>query len=170
MFSCRDIVFVINRLQLTLLGSGLAGSIDGDFDGLGVGGDLRNGVRLDADGDREGLSSAAASNESQIVEFGHLVLHHGLVVAHLPAVVLIVAGLDCDDGAVLNVVQGDHFEGAREALVAAPVIGQRRAEDGGRLGLHQLPVVLLEHLVDVGEHVVDCGRHRRTLCGRSTVW
>lgn len=118
-----------------------------------------HGVRLDANGDREGLAASTAADEAQIVELGHLVLHHGLVVAHLPAVVLIVAGLDCDYGSVLDIVQGDHFEGAGKALVAAPVVGQGGAENGRGLGLHQLPVVLLEHLVDVGEHVVDCGRH-----------
>lgn len=149
--------------ELTLFGSGFARSIDSDFDRFRVGCHLGHGKRLNADGDREGFTTATTSNKSQIVEFGYLVLHYGRVISHFSAVVFVVAGFHCNNCAVRDVVEGDHFEGARQALIATPMIGQRWAENGWWLGLDQFPVVLLEHLVDIGKHIINCRRHRRTL-------
>lgn len=121
-------------VRLTLLGSWFAWSVDRNFDCFGVGGDLNLVEGADNDGDRERLSAAAATDEPQVVEFGHLVLHHGCVVAKLSAPVLVVSGFDRDDCVVRNVVQSDDFEGTREAFVRSPVIRQHGAQNRGRTG------------------------------------
>lgn len=75
------------------------------------------------------LTPAAASDKSQIVELGHLVLHDGCAVAQLGAVVLIVASANRDHGAVHDVAQGDDLEGHRQCLIGAPVRWQDGADE-----------------------------------------
>lgn len=89
--------------QLTLLGAWLARSIDGDFDGLRVGGDLA-WEAADGDGDREGFSASTATHKSQIVEFRDLVLHHSRAVAQLSTIILVVPGLNRHHRSILNIV------------------------------------------------------------------
>ena len=58
----------------------------------------------------ETLPSPTSSDYPQIVELGHVVLHHGRVVPQLPTEVLVVAGPEADDCSVLHITEGDHFE------------------------------------------------------------
>ena len=63
------------------------------------------------------LTSSRPSDEPEIVELGHLVLHDGRAVAQLRTVVLIVARPQCHDRPVRHVAQRDH-------LYAVIVLGQ----------------------------------------------
>lgn len=74
------------------------------------------------------LTTPTAADESQIVEFGHLILHHRRTVAQLGAPVLVVARVYRDHRAVAHVRQRHHLEGDRQRFVAAPVLGQLRAK------------------------------------------
>lgn len=69
------------------------------------------------------LTSSAAPHKSQIIELGHSVLHLGGIVAQLRADVLIVPSTDGHVGSISDVRQGDHFEGQRQGLVGAPMVG-----------------------------------------------
>lgn len=59
------------------------------------------------------LTSAAPSHEAQVVEPGHLVLHHGRGVPQLGRVVLVVAGHHGDQGPVGDVTKGHDLHRAR---------------------------------------------------------
>lgn len=130
------------NVQLTLLWSWLARSIDGDFNCLCVSGDLAR-VRADGDGNGEWFAAAASPNKSEIVKFGDLVLHHSCAIAKFSAVILVVPGFYCHDRSVLNVVQSDDFEGTRKTFVGSPVIGEGRAENRRWSRRDQLAVVVL---------------------------
>ena len=80
------------------------------------------------------LTSSGSADESEVVELGHLVLHDGRAVPQLGAVVLVVAGAERDDGAVVDVAQRDHLERHRKRLVRAPVGRQLRAQERRRTG------------------------------------
>ena len=56
------------------------------------------------------LTSSAPSDEPQVVELGHLVLHDGAAVPQLRTEVLVVAGPHRDHGAVPHVAQRHHLE------------------------------------------------------------
>lgn len=117
------------------------------------------------------LTSSTSANKSQIIELGHLVLHDGAGVAQLSAPVLIIARPDGDQRAVGDLAQGDHFEGHRKCLVGAPVGGQRRADDGGRAGAHQLARVLVHHLIEealAGEEKLRWAAHLLAWRGHSS--
>ncbi len=74
-------------------------------------------------------TSPGTSDEAQVVEFGDVVLDGGGGVAQLGAAVLVVAGADGDERAVVDAVQDDDPEGRRQRLVGAPMRRQRRAHD-----------------------------------------
>lgn len=145
-------------LMLTRFGAGLTWSIDSDFDRLVVRRHLK-GRRAYHNRERKTLSAPAATDEPQVVKLGDLILHDGGAVAKFCAIILVVSRPQGDHGAVLDVVQGDHLEGDRQALVAPPVVRKGAAEDGRASGLHQLPVVLLEGLLHIRVHV-DAGRRK----------
>ena len=65
---------------------------------------------MDADDQVEGLPPPAPPDDPQVVELGHVVLHHLRVVPQLPTKVLIVADSQVDHCAVLYVTQRNHFE------------------------------------------------------------
>jgi len=90
------------------------------------------------DSTRLKLTSSAASDEAEVVEFGHLVLHDGRAVPQLGAVVLVVAGADGDQGAVEDVAEGHHLEGDGQSLVGAPVRRQHGAHELRAARPHQL--------------------------------
>lgn len=73
-------------------------------------------------------TSSTASDKPQIIEFRHLVLHQCRTVAQLTAVVLIVTRVHRHQRAIHDFAQCDYFEGARQRLVAAPVIRQNGAD------------------------------------------
>ena len=66
-------------------------------------------------------TSSRSANKAEVAEFGHLVLHDGRVVAQLAAVVLVVAGPDCDERSVVDAAQADDAKGRRKRLVGAPM-------------------------------------------------
>ena len=65
---------------------------------------------FDADDEVEGLAPAAPADDPQVVELGHVVLHHLRVVPQLSAKVLVVPDPQVDHRPVLYVTQRDHFE------------------------------------------------------------
>lgn len=87
----------------TLFGPRLPGPVDGHFDGFRVRRHLMR-ERADGDGQREGLPSSAPAHESQIVEFGNLVLHDGRAISQFGHRIFVVAGFDRDQSPVLDVV------------------------------------------------------------------
>jgi len=95
---------------------------------------------------RETLTSAAPADEPQVVELGHLVLHHRRAVAQLRTVVLIVARPHGDHRSVHDVAQRDDLEGHRQRLVAAPVGRQHRADEERTAGADQLARVFGEEV------------------------
>lgn len=118
------------------------------------------------------LTATAASNEAQIIEFGHLILHDSRAVSQLGAIVLVVAGLHRDHGAVANVAQTDHLEGDRQRFVRSPVRRQHGAHEQRAAGPDQLARVLGQKVAqrpfgqDVGRHfgvgvVEQAGGRRR---------
>ena len=60
------------------------------------------------------LTPARSAHESQVVEFGDVVLHGSRVVAKLRAWVLVVAGRHAHFGAVLHIAQRDHLRYAKQ--------------------------------------------------------
>ena len=65
---------------------------------------------FDADNEVERLAPAAPADDPQVVELGHVVLHHLRVVPQLSAKVLVVPDPQVDHRPVLYVTQRDHFE------------------------------------------------------------
>ena len=84
---------------------------------------------MDADDQAEGLPPPAPPDDPEVVELGHVVLHHLRVVPQLPAKVLIVPDSQVDHRAVLDVTQCDHFESRRKGLVRSPVAWKRCAQN-----------------------------------------
>ena len=84
-----------------------------------------------------GLTSTGPANEPQIVEFGHVILDDSGGVAQLGAPVLVVAGADGDQSAVLDAAEAHDAECGRQRLVGPPVGGQRRADDTRATCAHQ---------------------------------
>lgn len=123
-------------MRETRFGSRLPGSIDGDFDGFVVRGYLR-GIGGNMNGQVEALSSPTASDEPEIVEFGHPILEGGRRVPQLPAIVLIVSRANGDHRPVGDVTKAHHFEGDRQRLVRTPVTGQRGAHEARAAGLDE---------------------------------
>ena len=128
-----------------ILTSRLPGSVHRHLHTLGVDGDLRGGG-ADQDVQVETLPSPAATNKPQIVELGHVVLHHGRVVPQFPTEVLVVPRPEGDHGAVVDLAEGDHLEGRGEGLVAPPVGWESGAENIGSSCLDQLPGMLGQDL------------------------
>lgn len=56
------------------------------------------------------LTSTTSSHESQIVEFGYLILHHSCTIAKFRTVILIVAGSHRDHCAIVDVAERDNLE------------------------------------------------------------
>lgn len=59
------------------------------------------------------LTSSAPAHEAQVVEAGHLVLHHGRRVPQLGRVVLVVPGHHRDQGPVGHVPESHHLHHTR---------------------------------------------------------
>lgn len=93
-----------------------------------------------------GLTSAAPPDESEVIELGHLVLHHRRAVAQLRTVVLIVARPHGDHRSVHNVAQRDDLEGHRQRLVAPPVGREHRADEERTARADQLARMLGEEV------------------------
>ena len=84
---------------------------------------------MDADDQAEGLPPPAPPDDPEVVELGHVVLHHLGVVPQLPTKVLIVADSQVHHRPVLNVTQGNHFESRGKGLVRPPMAWKRCAEN-----------------------------------------
>ena len=97
----------------------------------------------------ETLPSPTPPDYPQIVELGHVVLHHGRVVPQLPTEVLVVAGPEGHHGTVGDLAEGDNLEGRGESLVAPPVSWKSRTEDVWSSSLDQFPRVLGQDLTDL---------------------
>ena len=130
---------------LTNLTSRFAGPVHGDLDGLAVDGH-DGGHGRDDHVQVETLAAPAAPDDAEVVKLGHVVLHDGGVVAQLAAEVLVVADAEMTDGPVLDITEGDHFKCHGQSFVAAPVAGQRGAENIGAACLDQFPGVLSQDL------------------------
>ena len=101
---------------LTNLTSRFSGTIHCNFDGLAV--DSNPGWHArDHDVQVEALAAATAANEAEIVELGDVVLHDGRVVPQLPTKVLIVASSQSDHSPIIDLTQGNHFEGGGKSFV-----------------------------------------------------
>ncbi|GIY88475.1 hypothetical protein CEXT_639351 [Caerostris extrusa] len=92
------------------------------------------------------LTSTAPSDEPEVVEFGHLVLHDGRRISQLRAVVLVVSRLDGHQGAVDDLSQADHPKRDGKGLVGPPVRGQGRADDAGAAPSSPTPRMLAQNL------------------------
>lgn len=75
------------------------------------------------------LASSASADESEIVELGHLVLHECRVILELGAEILVVSGLDGDQGAIADLAESNHLERDRQSFVRSPVRWEYRAHD-----------------------------------------
>ena len=73
----------------------------------------------------KGRTSSGTADEPEIVELGHVVLHDGRGVAEFGAPVLVVAGADGDQSAVVDSAEANDAKSRRQRLVGAPVGGQR---------------------------------------------
>ena len=72
---------------------------------------------MNGDDQVEALAPAGPPDKPEVSELGHPVPQAGLVVAQLRPVVLVVAGAQGDQGAVLDVTQAHHLEDDRQRLV-----------------------------------------------------
>ena len=138
MTSSQVIVFLV-RLHLVSdmrnpphrnLTSGRSGPVYGDFYGFGVDCD-EVGLGVDADDQAEGLPPPAPPDDPEVVELGHVVLHHLGVVPELPTKVLIVADSQVHHRPVLNVTQRNHFESRGKGLVRPPMVWKCCTENIG---------------------------------------
>lgn len=114
--SFRFRIYARVRRDLTILTgfrAWFSWSVHRHLDGFAVRGDLEARRRTDHYRQRERFPATASADKTEIVEFRHLVLHHRGAIPQLRAIVLIVAGLQSYHGAVLNVVQSDHFKSDR---------------------------------------------------------
>ena len=124
----KEITIEYHKNRMWRLTSGFPGTVHGHLHTLGVDGDERRGA-ADEDAQVETLAAAAPTNKPEIVELGHVVLHHLRVVPQLPAKVLIVPDSQVDHRAVLDVTQCDHFESRRKGLVRSPVAWKSCAQN-----------------------------------------
>ena len=92
------------------------------------------------------LTSAGASNKSEVVEASHLVLERGGGVAKLCGAVLVVSRRQNHLYSVANVAQRQDLERGRKGLVAPPVRGEDGTHEVGRARPHEFPWVLGENL------------------------
>lgn len=60
------------------------------------------------------FTSSAPPNEAQVVEAGHLVLHHGGSVPQLGRVVLVVPGHDGDQSTIRDITEGHNLCGEKK--------------------------------------------------------
>lgn len=67
------------------------------------------------------FTSSGSSDEPQVVEFGHVILHDGRSIAEFGAPVLIVSGADRHQSAVVDSAETDDPEGGRKRLVGTPM-------------------------------------------------
>lgn len=95
------------------------------------------------------LTSSTPAHESQIVELGHLVLHHRRTVAQLGAIVLIISRPHRHHRSVHDVAQGHHLEGNWQCLVRSPVGRQDGADEERTTGADQFAGMF-------GEEVAQC--------------
>ena len=102
-------MFRILQLEIIFrLTSRLPGPVHGDLHALGVDGE-DGGRARDDDVQVEALPPAAASDEPEVVELGHVVLHDGRVVAQLAAEVLIIPRPQGHNCAVRHLAQRNHL-------------------------------------------------------------
>lgn len=118
------------------------------------------------------LTTTAASNEAQIIEFGHLIFHDSRTISQLGTIILVVPGFHRDHRPVANVAQADHLERNRQRFVRSPMRRQHGAHKQRATGANQLARMLGQKVAqcafgqNVGRHfgvgVVEqaCGRWR----------
>lgn len=75
------------------------------------------------------LTSAATSDEPQIIEFSHLIFHNGRTISQFGAPILIVACFYRNSCAVANIGQCYDFECNRKCFIRSPMIRQRRTQN-----------------------------------------
>ena len=110
------------------------------------------------------LTPSTASDEAQVVEFRHLILHISDAVAQLGGVVLVVARADRHFRAVLHFAEGHQLEGDWQRLVRPPVGRQDRADEVRTARPDQFARVLVEHGT---QGALTCQYiHVRRLCER----
>lgn len=86
----------------------------------------------------ENETSAGSADESEVVEFGHVIFDGGGAVAQLGAPVLVVTSPQRHQRPVFDVAQADDAEGRRQRLVGSPVTRQRRAQNSRTCSGHQI--------------------------------
>ena len=116
------------------------------------------------------LTSAGATDESEVVEARHLVLEGGRGVAELRGAVLVVSRRQYDLDAVAHVAEREDLEGDGQRLVASPVGGQYSADEVGGAGSHQLARVLGQDLGEGPLAAERLGALRRSARSGGTVF
>ena len=71
--------------------------------------------------DRFELTSATSSDEPQVIELCHLILHESSRVPQFRATVLIISRPHGDKGAITDLPQSHHFESHRQSFIRTPV-------------------------------------------------
>lgn len=104
------------------------------------------------------LTATTTADETQVIEFGDLVLHHRGAVPQLCTAVLVVAGPYRHQRAVPDVAQRDHLECNGQRLVRPPVRGQNSAHEMRTARPDQLPRMFREE-VPQGPFSEDVRRH-----------
>ena len=59
------------------------------------------------------ITSSGSSDESEVTELGHLVLHNGRVITQFAAVILVVSSADGHHRPIRNFTERYHAEGHR---------------------------------------------------------
>lgn len=106
------------------------------------------GVVLGPRDSRYLLTPSTPANESQIIEFGNLVLHHSGAVPKFRAAVLVIPGPDGNDSSIGDVAESNHLEGHGEGFVGPPVSRKGRAQEVRTSGPDQFAWILRLDLVD----------------------
>jgi hypothetical protein len=70
------------------------------------------------------LTSSAAANKSEIVEFCNLIFHYCGAISQLSVEVFVVTTHYCDWGAVEDITERHYFEGYGKGFVGAPMLRQ----------------------------------------------
>ena len=99
---------IILRALINNLTSRFSGSINSDFHTFGVDSEDGRGAG-DENGQVETLAPATSTNESEIIELGHIVLHDGSVVTKLTTEVLIISSSESDHSAISDLTQCYHL-------------------------------------------------------------
>jgi len=110
------------------------------------------------------LTSSATTDESKIVEFGDLVLHHGGTIPQFAAAVLVVARSNGNYSTIADLVERYDLECCWKRLVRSPVRRQRATQDDGAARLHQIVALDFESILEHPVHFRRIFRQMHRFC------